>query len=50
MIDIEKEILKKFPTLDSKSQMIKKSLFKIAKKVIHEDIVQGSGDANATII
>ena len=37
MIDIEKEILKKFPTLDSKSQMIKKSLFKIAKKVIHED-------------
>jgi len=37
MINIEKEITKKFPTLSSKSPMIKKSLFKIAQKIIHED-------------
>ena len=37
MIDIEKEIRKKFPTLDRRSPLIKKSLFKVAKKLIHED-------------
>lgn len=37
MINIEKEITKKFPTLNSKSPMIKKSLFKIAQKIVHED-------------
>ena len=37
MINIEKEIIKKFPTLSSKSPMLKKSLFKIAQKIIHED-------------
>jgi len=37
MIDIEKEIRKKFPTLDKRSPLIKKSLFKVAKKLIHED-------------
>lgn len=37
MIDIEKEILKKFPTVDKRAPMIKKSLFKVAKKLIHED-------------
>jgi len=39
MINIEKEITKKFPTLSSKSPMIKKSLFKIAQKIIHEDTI-----------
>jgi len=37
MINIEKEITKKFPKLNSKSPMIKKSLFKIAQKIVHED-------------
>lgn len=37
MIDIEQEIRKKFPTVDKRSGVIKKSLFKIAKKLIHED-------------
>jgi len=37
MINIEKEITKKFPALSSKSPMIKKSLFKIAQKIVHED-------------
>lgn len=37
MINIEKEITKKFPKLNNKSPMIKKSLFKIAQKIIHED-------------
>ena len=39
MINIEKEITKKFPTLSSKSPMIKKSLFKIAQKIVHEDTI-----------
>jgi len=37
MINIEKEITKKFPKISSKSPMIKKSLFKIAQKIVHED-------------
>ncbi|MEA3289880.1 MAG: lysophospholipid acyltransferase family protein, partial [Campylobacterota bacterium] len=37
MIDIKKEIVNKFPGLNTKSPMIKESLFKIAKKVIHEE-------------
>lgn len=37
MIDIQKEIIKKFPSIDKRSPMIKKSLFKIAQKLIHED-------------
>jgi len=37
MINIEKEITKKFPNLSSKAPMLKKSLFKIAQKLIHED-------------
>lgn len=36
MIDIQKEITNKFPKL-ANSRMIKKSLFKIARKLIHED-------------
>jgi len=39
MIDIEQEIRKKFPAVEKRSPMIKKSLFKVAKKLIHEDKV-----------
>ncbi len=39
MIDIKKEIIKKFPKIDTKSPMIKESLFKVAKKVINEDLI-----------
>jgi putative hemolysin len=37
MINIEKEILSKFPKLSSKTPMLQKSLFKIAQKLVHED-------------
>lgn len=37
MIDIEKEIQRKFPKIDVKLPMVKKSIFKLAKKLIHED-------------
>jgi putative hemolysin len=37
MINIEKEILTKFPKLSSKTPMLQKSLFKIAQKLVHED-------------
>ena len=37
MIDVEKEIQKKFPKLDTKLPIFKKSIFKMAKKLIHED-------------
>ena len=39
MIDIEKEIQKKFPNINKKQSFLKKSLFKIAKKVVHEDSI-----------
>ena len=39
MIDIEKEIQKKFPNINKKQNFLKKSLFKIAKKVVHEDSI-----------
>ncbi|NQY23384.1 MAG: lysophospholipid acyltransferase family protein [Campylobacteraceae bacterium] len=39
MIDLEYEIKKKFPKLDIESSFIKKSLIKIAKKLIHEDYI-----------
>jgi putative hemolysin len=39
MIDIENEIKKKFPNLDKKQNFLKKSLFKIAKKIVHEDSI-----------
>jgi putative hemolysin len=39
MINVEKEILKKFPNLSNRSPMLKKSLFKIAQKLVHEDQV-----------
>jgi len=37
MINIKKEITKKFPKINTQSPMIKKSLFKVAQKIIHED-------------
>ena len=39
MIDIEKEIEKKFPKIKEKESFLKKSLFKIAKKIVHEDSI-----------
>lgn len=46
MVDIEKEIIKKFPKITSKSPMIQKPLFKIAQKIIHEDKINAFIDAN----
>ncbi len=37
MINIEKEIINKFPKLSTKTPMLQKSLFKIAQKLVHED-------------
>lgn len=39
MIDVQKEIEKKFPNMDKKENFLKKSLFKIAKKIVHEDSI-----------
>lgn len=39
MIDVQKEIEKKFPKLAKNPNFLSKSLIKIAKKVIHEDSV-----------
>tara|TARA_B100001063_G_scaffold131006_1_gene122443 strand:+ start:3898 stop:5610 length:1713 start_codon:yes stop_codon:yes gene_type:complete len=39
MIDIQKEIEKKFPNIHKKQNFFKKSLFKIAKKIVHEDSI-----------
>ena len=39
MIDIQKEIEKKFPNMQKKDTFLKKSLFKIAKKIVHEDSI-----------
>ena len=39
MVDIKKEIIKKFPSLTDKRPMIKESLFKVAQKIIHEDTI-----------
>ena len=39
MIDIQKEIEKKFPNMNKKDNFLKKSLFKIAKKIVHEDSI-----------
>lgn len=37
MIDVAQEIIKKFPNLENKPSIIKKSFIKIAQKLIHED-------------
>ncbi|GGD39027.1 acyltransferase [Malaciobacter pacificus] len=39
MIDVQKEIEKKFPKIKDKQSFLKKSLFKIAKKIVHEDSI-----------
>lgn len=39
MIDVQKEIEKKFPKLGEKPNFLSKSLIKIAKKVIHENSI-----------
>lgn len=39
MIDIQKEIEKNFPKIREKENFLKKSLFKIAKKIVHEDSI-----------
>jgi putative hemolysin len=39
MIDIQKEIEKKFPNINKKQNFLKKSLFKVAKKIVHEDSI-----------
>ncbi|MDK2040720.1 GNAT family N-acyltransferase [Aliarcobacter butzleri] len=39
MIDIQKEIEKKFPKIKEKENVLKKSLLKIAKKIVHEDCI-----------
>jgi putative hemolysin len=39
MIDIQKEIEKKFPNINKKQNFLKKSLFKIAKRIVHEDSI-----------
>ena len=39
MVDIQKEIEKKFPNMNKKENFLKKSLFKIAKKIVHEDSI-----------
>lgn len=46
MINIEKEITKKFPKISSKSPLIKKSLFKIAQKIVHEDTINNFLEEN----
>ena len=47
MIDVEKEILKKFPNLEKNSSALKKSLLKIAKKIVHEDTINTFINDNA---
>lgn len=47
MIDIQKEIEKKFPNMDKKENFLKKSLFKIAKKIVHEDSINNFLTQNA---
>ena len=39
MIDIQREIEKKFPNINKKDNFLKKSLFKVAKKIVHEDSI-----------
>ena len=39
MVDVQKEIENKFPNINKNDSFIKKSLFKIAKKIVHEDSI-----------
>src|SRR5574344_2233219 len=37
MVNIQKEIENKFPNIKTKNSLLKKSLLKVAKKIVHED-------------
>ena len=50
MVDIQKEIEKKFPNMNKKENFLKKSLFKIAKKIVHEDSINQFLTQNSTIL
>lgn len=39
MIDVQKEIVKKFPNIENKPSLLKKSLIKILKKMVHENSI-----------
>ncbi|WP_428023777.1 GNAT family N-acyltransferase [Arcobacter sp.] len=47
MVDVKKEIKKKFPKIDIESSFINKSLIKIAKKVVHEESINEFLQTNA---
>lgn len=47
MIDVEKEIMKKFPNLEKDSSILKKSLLKVAKRIVHEDTINKFIEENA---
>ncbi len=49
MINVEKELQKKFPKIDSKFPMFKKSIFKIAKRIIKEDKINNFLDDNSEL-
>lgn len=47
MINVEEEIKKKFPKLDTNSTFFKKSLIQMAKKIVHEDTINTFLQENA---
>jgi putative hemolysin len=47
MINVEQEIKKKFPNIDTNSSFIKKSLLKVAKRIVHEDSINAFLQQNA---
>lgn len=47
MIDIKKEIEKKFPKVDLESSFLKKSLLKLAQKLIHENSINNFLNENS---
>ncbi|RXJ79089.1 GNAT family N-acyltransferase [Arcobacter sp. F2176] len=47
MVNVKKEIKKKFPKLDLESSFINKSLISLAKKVVHEDSINEFLQTNA---
>ena len=47
MINIQNEIIKKFPKLSTRSDLFKKSLFKIAQKIVHEDSINNFLEENS---
>lgn len=47
MIDVEKEIIKKFPKINKKKNFLNKSILKIAKKLVHEDSINDFLEVNS---